>query len=222
MSEPPTGTDEGAEAHPPEVEAEATVAEPSSRGAGTFAWRKTQAVVNAIAHELGGGFSRKLEGKLSPGDVAALRRLGPADPASPAFWRVVALHLEPAGLLPQGSGPLRDETERRWALLLSGMARCAGLHRPGEKLGRGLVRAKYAEVRFSRLLRASGEALGDALRALTHQLASSATHVDWAELAELILSDGKPWAEGVRRRIARDYYGELYRAERPENGGETT
>jgi CRISPR system Cascade subunit CasB len=183
-------------------------------GAETLTGRRAVArVVNAIA--------RELEGPLSPGNVAALRRLDPGDPAAPAFWRVVALHLEPAGLLPEGVGPLRSERERCWAVLLGGMARCAGLHRAGARLGQGLAHAGLAEMRFSRLLRASGEALGDGVRTLSHQLASSATVVDWAELAELLLSDGGPQAEDVRRRIARDFYGELYRAERPETGEDT-
>lgn len=221
MSDPPAGTDEGAAA--PAGETEAKAARPPGRGASAFAPHKAlSGAVNAIAHELKGGPSRKLDGKLSPGDVAALRRLerGAAPPR--AFWRIVVAHLEPARLLVDGAGPLRDDPERRWAVILGGMAHCAGLHQPGESLGRGLARAKLAEVRFARLLRAGGDALAPELRAVSHQLASSATHVDWAELADLVLSDGRPWAEEVRRRIARDYYGELYRAERPTNEGDAS
>ena len=48
---------------------------------------------------------------LSPGDVAALRRLEPGGPAHPAFWKVCAGWLD--GSLPP-EGPARtDEEEAR-------------------------------------------------------------------------------------------------------------
>ena len=138
---------------------------------------------------------------VSPGDLASLRRARFEGSADPAFWRLAMRHLEPVGLLRD------EEDERRWLQILGGMAEMKGLHRTGARPGRVLADADIAEARVLRLLRAHGETLHSVLRAAVHQLASGGRPVDWAGLAELVLSDGKPaWEEKARRRIARDYY----------------
>ena len=110
-----------------------------------------RSVLNQIAYAIGN--------VLSAGDVASLRRLQPKDPSAPAFWRVAALYLTPAGMLPRGGEPL-DAAERRWASILNAMARLTGLHRPGRRLGHALAASGFSELRFVRLLRARGRAGG--------------------------------------------------------------
>ena len=143
---------------------------------------------------------------LAPGEVASLRRLRPEDVGSDAFWRIVAAHLAP---VLADSGPFRDEAERRWAVVVQAMAEMRGLHARGLRLGRALAAAGLSEQRAVRLLRASGASLADAVRVTAHYLASTATASDHADLARLVLSDGRRDEEDVRRRIARDLYAGL-------------
>ncbi len=144
-----------------------------------------------------------IQNSLSPGDVAALRRMRSEALFSPAFWKLVASHLEP--LLPPG-GPVRDEQEQRWAVVLGAMAELRGLHRPGRRLGRILGESRYAEGRVLRLLRGRGEVLPGAIRTMAHFLASKGQAVDLTDVARLVLSEGGRNEESVRRQIARDYY----------------
>ena len=158
-----------------------------------------RSVVGQLAHAVGS--------TLGPGDVAALRRLDPADPACPAFFKVAAAFLVPAGLLPAG-GEARDEAERRWASVLSGLA-IHEMHAPDRRLGQALAAAGFSELRFVRLLRAHDSGLRDEVRTTARFLASKAERADWTEMAQLVLSDGHDHAEAVRRRIARDFYANL-------------
>lgn len=139
----------------------------------------------------------------SPGDVAALRRLAPEDPASPAFWRLAAAYLDDA--LPSG-GEAREEAERSWAAVMCGMALTAGLHALRCRAGAALAEAGFSELRFERLLRASGPQLFREVRAAAAFLASKAAEFDWTDLAALVLSDGGPSAERTRRSLARSFY----------------
>jgi CRISPR system Cascade subunit CasB len=153
--------------------------------------------------------ARDIDQALGTGDVAELRRIRAHDIGQPAFWRIVATHLDPAGALPTGE-EARDEAERRWAVILATMAMLRGLHRPGRRLGHALVDAGVTEMRLLRLLRAHGEVLADAVRVTVHQLAQPALQVDVSEIARLVLSDGRSDEERVRRRVARDYFSASY------------
>lgn len=74
------------------------------------------------------------------------------------------------------------------------------------RFGSAMARAGVAEVRLTRLLRARGEQLPDAVRTLTHQLVSAGVSFDLADLAWLVLSEGQADEERARQQIARDYY----------------
>ena len=149
-----------------------------------------------------GSIATAIDKALSPGDVAALRRLAPDDASCAAYWRLVTMH---PGLVSE-TGPLRDEVERRWACILQAMATMAGLHSPSAPLGRAMAEADVAEQRLLRLLRASSSSLADAVRVTAHHLAQKAVPSNHLELAQLVLSDGGPNEDAVRRRIARSYY----------------
>lgn len=176
----------------------------ASTSAGSSAEAEVREVVGRLAHAV--------DERLDPGDVAALRRLGTGDPGGPAFWKLVATHLEPR--LPR-AGEARDAGERAWAVILCGMALTAGLNRRGMRSGSALAAAGVAEGRFTRLLRAEGPRLADEIRAAARQLASSGTRVNWTELARLVLASGGPGVEPARRALARDYYRALHSAAKP-------
>jgi CRISPR system Cascade subunit CasB len=148
--------------------------------------------------------------RMSPGEVAELRRLEPGRPPGAAFWKCLAFHVEPAGQLPTGDG------EARWQLILRAVGELHSLHRRGRRLGRALAAAKVSEMRLARLLRADLDGLGASLRAVSHQLASAGERVDLADLARLVVTArrGKPKRrEGaVRQHIALDFYRGLRKA----------
>ena len=180
------------------TEAEAGSSEAGSSEAGAAESRTT--LSEAIAAVL------RMMKHAEPGDLAALRRLRPGDVAAPAFWRLA-------------SGVLEDhvrtrEDEDRWALVLSAMARLAGLHHGHEPLGRALAEADVAEARVLRLIKAHGTGFAAPLRAAVHMLQSKGIAANQLQLAELVLSDGTPREETIRRQIARDYYAQMNRKEK--------
>lgn len=130
-----------------------------------------------------------------PGDRAALRRMDP-DAPSAVMWRVLA-QVDPELLDALGGGDVSP-----WAEVLQLLATLGGLARPsGLSAGAALGAAGVSEVRLERLLRsAQGQ-----LRPLAHQLASAGVAVDPSDLA-LLLVGAPDLLEGVRMKIARDYY----------------
>jgi CRISPR system Cascade subunit CasB len=146
-------------------------------------------------------------GALGSRDVAALRRMDPRAPDA-AFFKIEGLVLDEH--LP-GGADARADMETRWAAVVSGLAHLGSLHRPGERLGRALAEAQWAEQRFVRLVRADADRLVDDLPALARFLAAKGVAVDWGGAAQLILSAGRRDDEQVRRHLARDYYGILAR-----------
>jgi CRISPR type I-E-associated protein CasB/Cse2 len=152
----------------------------------------------------------RLSDDASIGDRAALRRLSFDAPDAPAFWRLVVSELDP--VLPDAS-PYREEQERRWAAILSGLAEVAGagLHRPKHDLGEAAAQAGLHEMRVLKLLRAHDDALLALVRPLAHQLVSKGVPVDWADVARLVLSDGRVDEDSVRRDVARRYFSAMQR-----------
>ena len=152
--------------------------------------------VTSIVNRIAGSLGRDI----GAGDLAALRRLDPEDPASPEFWRIMAAYV-PSDTLPQGD-PWLAQAERRWAIVLNALAILAGLHERTVPLGVALAGARYSELRFVRLLRARDAALADHVRSAARYLAAKGQGANCADLARLVFSE----SESVRRKIARDYY----------------
>lgn len=161
------------------------------------------ALISRLARLLAGG------GPLSPGDVAALRRMHPARPA-PAFFKIEGLVLDDQ--LP-GDATALAEAETRWAAIIVGLVHLGPLHQSRHRFGRALVDAQYSELRFTRLVRGDADRLAGDLPMLARFLAAKGTPVDWTGAAHLMLSAGRSDEERVRRQIARDYYGSLSRLE---------
>jgi CRISPR system Cascade subunit CasB len=142
------------------------------------------------------------------GDAADLRRLNPEEPDRAAFWKALAQCVE-------DERPMTDGESSRWAAVLAAMARMAPhAHQAGARAGGALARARFSEARFSRLLTARGRALADRLRRAAVFLASRGEPVDWTDLAALSVVTDHGKAEGVRRRIASDYYREQSRMDK--------
>ncbi len=150
---------------------------------------------------------------LSNGDRAALRRISPDKPFTPALWKVL-YRLKRAGA-PVGIGS--ETREHRWATLLMGMAFCisphSNLHDYHVPLGRALAEAGWSELRFVQLLRAEGKALDVHVRRVAQYLASKSQKANWAHVADLLFNQSNEWAEKTRLSISRSYYGALYAKE---------
>jgi CRISPR system Cascade subunit CasB len=146
---------------------------------------------------------------LTQGDVAALRRMDPRRPAA-AFFKIAGLVLDEH--LP-GSTKRRRDQETRWAAIVQGLAQLGDRHSRAQRLGFALAEAGFSEHRFARLLTADADQLLDELPLLARLLAAKDVPADWAAAARLILSAGRADEEDARRRLARDYYGAVARAE---------
>jgi CRISPR system Cascade subunit CasB len=175
---------------------------PSPTEASDEGREETRSSLSSIVWSIAGAMQSKAIGT---GDMAELRRLHAQDPGNPAFWKIAAHYLEPQGYL-RGDGPRRDETERRWAAILNFMAHLSLFLRPGSRFGGALAEAGLSELRFIRLLRAQDQSLLDEVRTLARFLSSKGQPVDPTDLARLVLSDGAPHEESVRRKVARDFY----------------
>ena len=156
------------------------------------------------------------------GDLAELRRMKPEAPDAAAFWRL----LSSAGLLDL---EMRPEVERKWGLILHGIALMTptsgddansgsprpSAHNPTVPVGLALFqggdpnrsRAFYSEPRLNRLLTARGPML-HTLLARTFRMLGTNQPFNWRQMARLILDEGygEESAEQARRRIARAYY----------------
>ena len=145
-------------------------------------------------------------GSLPTGEQAALRRTSPDRPVTPALWKVLLA-------LDQGEAPdwiRQKKWEQRWAILLMGMAHCAGLHDYDMPLGQALAEAGWSEVRFVRLMEADEETLPTLVRRMAQYLASKQQPANWDDVRRLLFSQGSDYAEDVRLRIARSYYRTLH------------
>jgi hypothetical protein len=120
--------------------------------------------------------------RMGPGDRASLRRLRPEQLHEPAFWKLTTTTLN--AHLPT-TPAARDAAEQRWAMILPVLA--DAIHVPGRRLGTALAEARV-------------------VRAVAHQLASAGAPFDHADLAWLVLTEGRDDAEKARHQVARDYY----------------
>ena len=165
------------------------------------------------------------------GDLAELRRMKPEEPDAAIFWSLLASH----GLL-EGPDISGRELERKWALILHGIALMtptveansdsdrsrSSAHDPTVPVGLALfqggdgnrTRAFYSESRLNRLLTARSPML-HTLLARTFRMLGTDQAFNWQQMAQLILDEGfrEERAERVRHQIARAYY----QAERRSN-----
>ncbi len=154
------------------------------------------------------------DGSLPNGDRAALRRVNPEAPVTPALWKVLhGLNIPEPDPQYGTSDAATARYERNWGLLLMGMAHCAGLHDYEVPLGKALALAGWSELRFTRIMEADAETLPALMRRMAQYLASKDQAANWADVAYLLFTRGTDNAESTRLRIARNYYSTLYQKE---------
>lgn len=148
---------------------------------------------------------------LQRADAGVLARLRRADTRSPPpdFFRVSVEVLDE--ILPV-QGPIRDEQESRWAVIVQAMAIALGTNPAdggllgGVPFGEALARADVAEMRMLRLLEAREEQLPDLVRQLVSQLVGKGQPFSANDVADLILDGNSERGERARREIARNFY----------------
>ena len=168
------------------------------------------------------------------GDLAELRRMSPRSIDSP-----VLLRLRADQELFGSSRVDSLEIERKWALILHGLAlmtpRSGGEGEPRTAhdgqipVGRALYfggeatrdRGFYSEARLKRLLSSRGEMTRTLLARTFRMLAAARVTFSWREMANFIYSDGfnDEAAERHRRRIAREYFQAQYRSQPDKTDG---
>ncbi|MFW6053278.1 MAG: type I-E CRISPR-associated protein Cse2/CasB [Persicimonas sp.] len=161
--------------------------------------------LHMTVYKIAGFMSRDqyAEGGISKGDLAELRRIDPAEPFTPALWKVLLEYVP-------DHDKLSAEQERRWAILLMAMATCAGLHDSDTAFGKALAEAGWSELRFVRLMEARGDNLVKEIRRLAQYLASKNQPADWTDAAWLLFVQRGDAASDIRQSIARAYYKQLY------------
>ena len=149
------------------------------------------------------------------GDLAALRRMDPDDPAPTAIRLMAQKDLLGSPIV-----------EEKWALILHGIAlmtRTSGTtpqdrtaHSDSMRVGRVLFqgdgsggeRGYYSPSRFNRLMAARGPMFRTLLIRMFRMVAAANQPFNWRQMAELILYDGfkEDAAKRIRQSIAGDYY----------------
>ena len=142
--------------------------------------------------------------ELRTGDKASLRRMNPANPDRPMFWRIMSQ-----------KGIPRNADVQKWGVIINGialMAHHSRAHRETTPVGKALFDVVDNENRLSMLLAARGTILHSILTRLFRRLATAGQPFDWLEMAWFILNEGlnEKEADISRMKIARAYY----RAER--------
>ena len=144
------------------------------------------------------------------GDLAALRRIDPDRPHEPAFIRLMLDAEAPEAW----TIDLLDA--RCWALIAHAMALMVPDHHAGNAwVGNALHEAKVSEARVARLLAARGVQFRAQIVRLARHLAQRGQPVNWRELGQLILAEGRGKTDVLDRhrlRIARAYYGAQYKS----------
>ncbi len=152
--------------------------------------------------------------RFGTGPLAELRRLDPAGHLNqPALHRLLARYVPEDQV--RGEDPLR-----RWALVIHCLALAAPDHLLGHaRLGTALYDAGYKEKRFVNLLDASPGELLDRLPRAVRFLANKRSRLHGPQMADLVLvrQDHDPERfDGLRRRIAADYYRAEHKAGQPQ------
>ena len=164
--------------------------------------------------------------RLSPGDLAELRRMEPGNLA-PWFWRLAARHPATIG-----------RREEDWMHVLRILAiltprgdpeRRPRLHRPGRRLGAALCdggdhawpdtaqlppRPAYSELRFAKLLESRGPQRPLLLTRAARSLARSMPPGGGLDVRDIAFAVLYPERDGVNSALARYYYARLDGASR--------
>ncbi len=160
--------------------------------------KRARALARVMAHQ-----------NFDPKSRSDLREMDPDRHLPLSFWKMIAqFHI-------QG-----QEAERRWAIIMKGIATMTTKHvqggcaqNPRVSLGQALAhgygssRPLYIERRLDILLAARGNNFNRMANNMFKMLASKGASFNWEPVADLILSQGvdEKAAETIREEIARDY-----------------
>ncbi len=181
----------------------------------------TQTAIDAAIAHLFGVFSREREeAGLSPGDLAELRRVKPADLAfPPVLWRLLTANAVAVGVTSLGGQ--REQAERAFACLIVAMIESSGAG--GQSIGRALAEKRYAEQRFVLLLRARGvQDVAAEVRTAVRWCTTKGVRVrfDARGFGGFILDAAldRPGADNKAHAMARDYF----TGAKPQDDAETS
>lgn len=145
------------------------------------------------------------EGRLSENEVRQLQHLSLDHPESPVLQSILAsLHLTQA---PSWIQP--DRWHRQWAVLLKGMAICAGLHEASVSVGEALARAEWPNDRFTRMMEAGPDEIVTYVEWAARHLAEAEQPVNWNDMRRLMFKSGEH-ARQFRVRVANDFFRTSY------------
>lgn len=197
------------------------IIEPSPLTRRSREWLPPERSQNAIVYKI----VEDLKARDFPrGDLAELRRMKLGDLPPGAFWRIMAQR----GLL---SAIENREVERRWALVVHGIALMTPNAHDNTPIGRALFEggeserknAFYHELRLTRLLTARGAMLESLLTQLFRMMGNAGQPFNWQKMATLILSEesNPEKAEEIRADIAKSYYETEYRKSQAKEKGDS-
>jgi CRISPR system Cascade subunit CasB len=138
------------------------------------------------------------------GERAAFRRMNPEQSPPLLFYRFALTHL-PADW---------EYNTVDWMVLLTGISIMApDAHRPDLGVGKALATADYSEARLERLLASEGDTQRTLVLRSARLLAAKRTACNWGDYGQLLLTRDKEKREKLNRRIAKDFYQNIKKAE---------
>ncbi|PEN13410.1 hypothetical protein CRI94_08785 [Longibacter salinarum] len=164
---------------------------------------QTQRLDNAVATIA--SMLRPEDDRLSPEEVDVLQRLSLDRPDDD----VLSIVLGPLNLTKSPAWLSREQWDQRWAVLLKGMALCAGMHNPTISLGEALAMVGWAEDRFTLMMEANDEAILTFVEWASSDFADAEQVVNWDDVRRLLFKSGGH-ARQIRLRIANDYFRTIY------------
>ena len=145
--------------------------------------------------------------EFSTGDRAALRRMQPTQHPPLAFYKFAMYYLP-------------DNWEYRqadWVTITAGMALMAPEpHDFQKRFGTVLADEGFSEARLERLLVAEGDVRRVLLLRAARFLAAKNSSVNWLDCTLFLLLEDEKKREDLHRRIAKDYYDQLFLMEKRE------
>jgi CRISPR system Cascade subunit CasB len=145
------------------------------------------------------------EGSLTQSEVRQLQQLSLDQPETWILQSVLA----PLNLMRAPSWIQPERWHRQWAVLLKGMAICAGLHDASVSIGEALARAKWPDDRFTKMMEAGPDEIVTYVEWAARHLAESEQPANWNDVRRLIFKSGEH-ARQFRLRVANDFFRTSY------------
>lgn len=163
------------------------------------------------------------KGQWSRGEIACLKKLEVRRPDQPrvtqinagdsVFEKLFVTQLEANELLSDQSSDLQVS---QWVAIIQGLATVYSLQNSRARLGTAIHRTGIDNRRLLRFAEASGYSLWLQTRRIAQYIYNKGQFVDWADAADLVLSEGRPHAADVRRQLMRDYKRERFSLNREQ------